>query len=312
LNVDLQLCMSTPRHYLHSLTMPNVTTLRTSQDRFGSTRWTDFLYSSRFASAMGIWPFTDVFMSAETRNMVLAVLSGGPVGVGDAIGSLNSKNLMSAARADGVIVKPDVPLAPTDASFFSHAGGDMTQPMVASTYSAFGSLKATYIVGYDQGTGSYPALKFSDFGLAATGYLYDYLADSATQVHAADAYPMPANGFSYTVLVPTGPSGITLLGDRHQFAAFGKQRITAFSDDGTVHVTVAFAPAETTRTLHGISAVEPQIRMYAGRLIHSTYDPATQRFALQVGPNSQGKATVEVLPGHTVSHPCASQNCKVL
>lgn len=311
LGVDMQYCMGTPRHFMQSLKLPNLTTLRTGQDRFGPTRWTNFLYSSRLASALGIWPFSDVFMSGETHNLLLAVLSGGPVGVGDAIGSLNRVNLLGAVRADGVIVKPDVPLAPVDASFFSHSRGDMTQPMIASTYSAFGSLKATYIIGYDQGTGTYPTLQFSDFGLAGGGYLYDVLADTAVHVLPTDLYPTPTNGFSYTVLVPTGPSGITLLGDHNQFAAFGKQRIPMFTDDGTARITVAFAPSETKRTLHGISPTAPKARVLAGRLIRSSYNPNTQRFSLVVGPGVDGQANLVITAGPAGVHPCSGENCKV-
>jgi len=295
--VNLQYCMGTPRHFLQSLKLPNVTSLRTGEDRFNRQRWTNFLYSSRFASALGIWPFTDVFMSGETQNLVLAVLSGGPVGVGDAIGALSPANLLRAVRPDGVIVKPDAPLAPVDASFFTHANGDMTQPMVASTYSAFADFKATYIVGYDQGTGSYPALQFSDFGLTGSGYLYDALADVVTAVQPGDAYPAPQNGFSYTILVPTGRSGITVLGDYHQFAAFGKQRIPRFEDDGAVHMSVAFATSESTRVVHGVAPAAPKVVMRSGTLIASTYDAGTRRFQLSIGPGRDQRAHFDLTTG---------------
>ena len=310
--VSLQYCMGTPRHFLQSLKLPNVTSLRTGEDRFNRQRWTNFLYSSRFASALGIWPFTDVFMSAESQNLVLAVLSAGPVGVGDAIGSLNQASLLRAVRSDGVIVKPDAPLAPVDASFFTHSNGDMTQPMVASTYSAFGDFKATYIVGYDQGTGSYPALQFSDFGLAGPGYSYDVLSDSATAVQPTDSYPTPQNGFSYTILVPTGRSGITFLGDQQQFAAFGKQRIPRFEDDGTARISVAFSGAENKRVLHGIAPTAPKVLMRSGKLLSSTYDPGTHRFQLTVGPGrDQCAHLVLTTTGSTPVLPCPAANCKV-
>jgi hypothetical protein len=313
LGVDLQYCMATPRHFLQSLKVSNLSTLRTGEDRFNPNRWTNFLYSSRFASALGVWPFTDVLMSGETRNLILAVLSGGPVGVGDAIGSLNRDNLLRAVRSDGVIVKPDVPLAPLDASFFNHAGGDMTQPMVASTYNAFGDFRATYIVGYDQGsTTGYPALQFSDFGLSGPGYLYDFLSDTTMEVQPSDSYPTPQDSFSYTILVPTGPSGLTFLGDYKQFAAFGRHRISAFSDDGRVHISVTFAGAEPTRILHGIAPGPPNVTMLSGKLLQSTYDPDTQRFKLIVGPDSGHVANlVLAATGPVTLHKCTGENCKV-
>ena len=48
-----------------------------SDDRFDRNRWDTFLYTSRFASALGVWPWSDVFMSSETNNLVLSVLSAG-------------------------------------------------------------------------------------------------------------------------------------------------------------------------------------------------------------------------------------------
>ena len=311
--LNLQYCMGTPRHFMQSLTLPNLTSLRAGEDRFSQKRWTNFLYSSRFAGAVGVWPFTDVFMSGETENLLLAVLSGGPVGVGDKIGSLNRNNLLNAVRSDGVIVKPDTPLAPVDASFFTHSGGDMTQPMVASTQSSFGEWKATYIVGYDQGTGSYPALQFSDFGFTGEGYLYDFLADVVTPVQSTGTYPRPQNSFSYTILAPTGPSGITVLGDYNQFVAFGKQRISAFKDDGTVQMTVVFAAGEAQRIVHGISASAPDAKLKTGTLVSSTYDQSTQRFMLTLAAGADGTAELNLTPGaSTTPRKCTGENCKKL
>src|SRR3954462_10540344 len=93
----------------------NLMTIRTSEDRFNTNRWNDFLYTSRLAASMGIWPWADVYMSAETNNVLLSTLSAGSVGIGDAIGAENRANLLRAVRADGVIVKPDAAIVPFDA-----------------------------------------------------------------------------------------------------------------------------------------------------------------------------------------------------
>jgi len=100
--VTIQYCMPLPRHYLQSVKYDNVTTIRTSQDRFGRSRWDQFLFGSRLAGALGLWPFSDVFLSTEADNLLVATLSAGPVGVGDPIGFLNAANLRRAARQDGV------------------------------------------------------------------------------------------------------------------------------------------------------------------------------------------------------------------
>jgi hypothetical protein len=293
-SIDIQYCMATPRHFMHSLKLSNVTTARTSEDRFNRNRWTQFLYSGRLSSALGIFPFTDVFLSSETENLILAVMSAGPVGIGDAIGALNLDNLYRAVRADGVIVKPDAPLTPVDASYFKHSGGDLSQPMIATAHTVFDDWQATYIVGYDQGAGSYPAVKFSDLGLTGPGYSYDPLSGRVNAVSPGDSYPTPSNGFSLLTLAPTGLSGITVLGDPGQFASFGKQRIAAFLDDGSVQMTVIFAAGEATRTIHGVSPLEPQVKMLAGSLRNLSFNTNTHRFTIVLAPGAASSAILRM------------------
>ncbi len=96
--MSLQYCMALPRLFLQGARYDNLTTIRVSEDRFQRSRWDDFLYTSRFAGALGIWPWTDVFMSTETNNLLLANLSAGMVGVGDAIGSRRTGKICCASR----------------------------------------------------------------------------------------------------------------------------------------------------------------------------------------------------------------------
>lgn len=60
--LTLQYSMALPRHFLQGARYPNLTTIRVSGDRFGRDKWDDFLFTSRLASALGIWPWCDVFM----------------------------------------------------------------------------------------------------------------------------------------------------------------------------------------------------------------------------------------------------------
>ena len=59
----------------------------------------------------------------------------------------------------------------------------------------------------------------------------------------------------YQIAAPIGPSGIAMLGDTGHFVSLGKKRITSLSDDGTVRITIAFTPGETSRSLRGYSPV---------------------------------------------------------
>ena len=53
---------------------------------------------------------------SETREVeaLLAALSGGPVGVGDPVGVADIDLIRRTCRADGVLVRPDVPVAAID------------------------------------------------------------------------------------------------------------------------------------------------------------------------------------------------------
>src|SRR4029077_21127708 len=78
--LTMQYCMPSPRHFLQSSRYNNLTTIRTSEDRFVRARWSNFLYTARLASALGIRPFTDGFLSSETEHLLLPTLRAGPAG----------------------------------------------------------------------------------------------------------------------------------------------------------------------------------------------------------------------------------------
>lgn len=296
--IDIQYCMALPKHFLQSSLYSNVTSIRTSEDRFGSDRWTHFLYSSRFASALGLWPFSDVFMSTETGNMIAAVLSAGPVGVGDPLGSLSKLNLSRAARPDGVLVKPDFPATPIDSVIAADAAG-IDVPMLAAAYSEFGGLRAHYLFAYPRATNSTLTIDPTVFGITGAGWLYNYLTKAAVYLPAGtvSTVTLPA-GASYFILIPVGPSGIGLLGDTGHIATLGKQRIAALADNGTVQVTVNFAAGETSRTLTGFSAELPAISRIGGTHKAPTWDETTQTFTVAVRPAANGQARLTIaLPG---------------
>ena len=212
--LDLQYCMALPRDYLQSTRYPNLTTIRVSDDRFERARWDVFLYDSQFAGALGIWPWTDVFMSGETTNLLLSNLSAGPVGVGDGLGKVDAANLAKVARPDGVIVKPDVPIVPTDATYVGEAAGNLPA-MVATTTVAHAGLTYGYVFGYarqstppqqtyqaESATLSGAAVATDNAGYTGTGYA-DYQNTSndyvqwTVQAAAAGTYTLQfryANG----------------------------------------------------------------------------------------------------------------------
>src|SRR5208282_2429220 len=149
-----------PCYFMQGCRYDNLTTIRTSDDRFEPARWNDFLYTSRLASALGIWPWADVFMSDETNNLLLATLSAGPVGIGDMLGAENGPNLFQAVRRDGVIVKPDAPIVPLDQCYIADAN-QQPSPLVASTFTQQGGRKTSYVFAFNRSGTAADQVRFS-------------------------------------------------------------------------------------------------------------------------------------------------------
>lgn len=218
--LTMQYCMPLPRDYLQSTKYSNLLTIRVSNDGFNASQWDDFLYGSQLCASLGAWPWTDVFMSSQTNNLLLSTLSAGPVGVGDAIGQQSAANIFQSARPDGVIVKPDVPIVPTDATYLAEAASDASYAlpvMIASTYVQHTGLRYGYVFSYarqtpapqqiyqaETATLSGAVVASSNSGYTGTGYA-DYQNASAdyvqwsVQVAAAGTYSLLfryANGAS--------------------------------------------------------------------------------------------------------------------
>ena len=124
-------------------------TVDPSGDRFVKGHWTSFLFNGRLASALGEWPWTDVFMSSETSNLLLSTLSASMLGVGDALGEFDRANLNRVIRADGVIVKPDDAIAPLDASYIEEAN-DRRLPIVAAAHTRHQKSITSYVFAFGQ------------------------------------------------------------------------------------------------------------------------------------------------------------------
>jgi hypothetical protein len=250
--------MPLPSHFLQGAKYSNLTSIRASADGLARDRWDSLLFDSRLASAVGIWPFTDNFSSSDVRNVLLATLTAGPVGPADALGQANAGNLGLALRADGIVVKPDAPLVPTDATFGAIAA-DSTAPMVAATSSQFGGLQAAYVLAYARNGSTDAVFSPQSLGISAQAFpqslVYDFFAGTAELVSTAAQIhrSVDADG-SYFVVVPVGPSGIAFLGDTAKFVSLGKQRISHLEDDGGITATIEFGPGETSVLLELVSA----------------------------------------------------------
>lgn len=295
--LDMQYCMAMPRFFLQGVKYNNLTTIRTSPDRFEPGKWMHFLFTAQLGYELGIWPWCDVFMSHETGNMIAAVLSAGPVGTGDAIGKEDKANIFRACRADGVLVKPDVPLFPVDAAYLQLAKGE-NKPIVAYTYTRHTGVKTGYLfvfAGANTRSTQF-SVKPSETGMIGNVVVYSPQTHLLRTLKATDAFTadLGASRYNYYIVAPITASGIAFLGDEGKIAATGKKRIADITTTDTgMRVKVVFAPGESTLTLQGFS--KARVSTDQGTL---SQDPATHLFALKVPAPSEGGSLTVTLRSH--------------
>ena len=280
-------CMPLPAHILQSTNYDNVVVARVSNDAFARDRWDTMLLLSRFATATGLWPFADAFQSPNVRDVLLSTLSAGPLGSGDAVGAASAANLQQAVRADGVIVKPDVAIVPLDATYVAVAQ-DKTAPIIASTYTDHSGLRTAYVFAYDRTKGALSAIGFSpeSVGVAGPAYVYDYFQATGSVVSAGAQFTGTVDySGSYYIVAPVGRSGMAFLGDAGKFVSVGKKRVETLSDDGTLHVSVRFAPSETSVVLHLYSTVKPVAAAETGSAVHVESE-GRDRYRVKVSPGA--------------------------
>jgi hypothetical protein len=293
--MTIQYCMPLPSHYLASTQYSSVQTIRPSVDRFDREKWDSFLYDSRLATAVGLWPWTDVFFSNEIPNVILSTLSAGPVGVGDALGETNAHNLAAAIRADGLIVRADSSLLPIDSMYVSDAMNE-SGPMVASSESVFGNQRALYVFAYPR-TGSEEGVSVPLSSLQISGpvFAYDWVTQTGELLPDGGSLRMKfADGWDYQILSPVNRKGLALLGDTDKIVSLGKQRIAALEDHGSLMATIRFAHGEDLLTVSGYASQLPKFKTLQGKLVNTAYDPQTKIFRVQIAPAGSGQAILQV------------------
>jgi len=298
--LTLQYCMPTPSDYLQGSNYSNLTTMRVSNDRFESSKWNQFLYDSRLGESMNIWPWTDVYMSTEATNLLLGTLSGGMVGVGDAIGNESKTNLLQSVRPDGVIVKPDSSIIPTDETYINDAKSNGSA-MVAYTYTDHSNLRDANVFAYSRSTTANQTATFSlnELGIPTAAYVYNYFTDTGTVVNAGGSFTnsVSSNG-SYYVVSPIQGSGVALIGDAGKFVSAGHKRISHLQDTGTtIQATVAFANGEGAVTLHGYAPSAPTVAASSGTVGGVSYNSSTHLFSFTASQGSGNAANITITPG---------------
>jgi hypothetical protein len=292
--ISIQYCMPLPGYFLASTRYQNVRTIRVSDDRFQRSRWDEFLYGSALAHAVGLWPWSDVFMSRELPELILSTLSAGPVGTGDALGQIDAANLKRAVRADSVLLKPDVPLEPIDASFVSDARVS-SAPMVAATRSG-GEVE---VFAYPRASSRAQAtVSLRELGIQGPAYAWDWVRHTGSRIPAGGSLAMPfQDGWAYWVVTPLGKDGIAVLGDTAQIVPLSRERFASIRNIADVRVTAVYARGEEAVTLTGYAASRPILQAVKGSLDALQYFSGTRLFRVRLHP-AAGARTAELLIRH--------------
>jgi hypothetical protein len=291
--ITLQYCGQAVAHFLQGSKYNNLTTARVSPDGFNRTRWDPFLYNSRLASALGIFPFADNVYSSDIMSLILETNSAGLVGVGDAIGQEVPANVFQSIRTDGVIVKPDAPMVPTDSTYLADARAELqnaaSPPMLGFTYSDHNGLRTAYVFAYSRASdGSNAPFTFApgDVGIQGPAYVYNYFTHAGQLLSAQSTFTdaASANG-NYYVVAQVGPSHIGLIGDTGKFVSAGHQRIPQIEDQGMLTATIRFAAGEANAVIQGYSPMPPVVTAITGSATQTSYDPVAHIFTLMVAPD---------------------------
>ncbi len=315
-DLHAQWCMASPADFAQVSRLRNVTSIRTSGDHGylvgPEVLWAWFLHTNVLARALGLWPYKDVFHSeagSETREVeaLLSALSGGPVGVGDRVGAADPAVIRRTCRADGVLVRPDVPVAAIDRAWFD-APVWTGELLTGSAHTQHAAGRWGYAVTANVGMEPRPnatRLALADLGDdcpdAESIAVYDWRSRTVA-VHArAEGYDVALDpqGWDYRVLAPVLGNGVAVVGDRDVYATAGDSRIAEVACDGD-EVTITVLGAGETVHVVGWGVRSLAARAWAPSTgsapVAVEHDAASGRWELAVDVPSAGWTRVHLRP----------------
>jgi hypothetical protein len=321
--LSLLWCMATPADFCAAPSLPRVAAIRTSGDyRYvlgNASLWCWFLYGNALARALGLLPFKDVFLSrrdGEGRDgdphaeleAALAALSAGPVGIGDRVGRSDRELILRCCREDGLLVKPDLPLAPLERCFRAHVHTHAL-PLCAETWSDHPAGRWSYLLAIHASRTREPLefeIALAELGEAAPrgeALAYDWRSGRGERVPpgAALGFSLAPHEFSLRVLCPLLPGGVALVGDPTKYACAGDRRIRRVrGEDGAVAFDALGAPGErvrirgfSQRPLRGAFARDAEGAPEQALPVESS-DGGRFDLALRIG--HRGATSVRILP----------------
>ena len=234
--VTLQWCMATLADMATAASLPRVTSVRTSGDHGylagPGFLWAWFLLVNRIARPLGLHPFKDVFLAGSELapiDALLSLLSTGPVGIGDRLGRADPTVLAPCHRADGLLVKPDVPVAALDDAFVSWPFG-RPRLLAGDTWTDHAAGRWRYVVAInpdDRGETAPPLDATVALEIDAPVVAWDWRARTVDRLDAGDTLAVEGlapHDWRYWVLAPV-VGGVAVIGDPALYATAGDHRI---------------------------------------------------------------------------------------
>jgi hypothetical protein len=312
--LTLQLCMATPANFLHTAAMTQVSSIRTSMDfRYFADRqsnWGWFLHVNALARALGLASSKDVFVTTgddlAVVEAMLAAMSCGPVGIGDAIGATDRDLVLRTCREDGVLVQPDAPMAAWSDSFFGQPMGSLS-PMVGETYTDHPVGRWHYVAAMAADPAARTAVRVPLAELdGPTAERHVARRDRDGELVHLDAdggldLTPGHDALDLWVVAPALLGGrLALFGDVGRFASVGERRIGRVVErDGTLSFLVLGVPRSTVAVEGWSDAPVAVGRFLPGATddVEVARDERTGawRAAIEVGPHGWSRVSVRML-----------------
>jgi len=315
--ITLQWCMGTPADLAQTVTLTQVTSVRTCGDHgyiaTAGQLWAWFCTTNAIARSLGLLPFKDVFRTdpevAGTNGepeALLSALSTGPVGLGDRVGRNDADLALATCRADGILIKPDVPIAAIDRAMLVSPAFQQ-ELLVAECHTDHPAGRWSYVLAMHSHPGTDPIsgeIVLADLGGSAPRgpvVLWDHRARTATPADADTRLPLTLDreDWRYLVQAPLLAGGrLAVIGDVSKLVPAGDARIevadVAAADgvDGAVRVTVKGAGETVTVTGWATDGTTVEATGADGALALEQDPDGTWRVPVEVP--SRGWATVDL------------------
>lgn len=271
--INIQYCMSWPRHILQSLEIPAVTQARASDDyqQNANQQW-KLGITSIFAHAVGITPTKDNFWSTSDQpgnthygnntepysslHAAVSTFSTGPVAPSDQIGKSDVALIMRSCSSSGRLLQPDRPATWTDAGIL-RAAGVSTGPLgeVWTTETNLTGAVYHYVISVET---PFQSITLADIGGdAKVNYVmwehrnssnFDFVDPSHDFIELA---PTSMSNFTVHTLAPTLYNGWTLLGEANtKWVAVSNDRFSDLNiQPDSLSVDITGAPSEQVEIL---------------------------------------------------------------